>query len=154
MRIDIFGVCRRPPLWVRDAAQAYTRRMPRDVPVTFSYIAPGPDSVSSDERRRDEAQRLLKRIKPATRLVALDEHGVEADSATVARWLGDWRGAGTDVGLVIGGADGLAQVIFDQAQQRWSLSRLTMPHLLVQLIVAEQLYRAWSIIDGHPYHRA
>ncbi|MEX2481093.1 MAG: 23S rRNA (pseudouridine(1915)-N(3))-methyltransferase RlmH [Gammaproteobacteria bacterium] len=153
MRIDVFGVCRRPPLWVRDATQAYTRRMPRDVPVAFSHIAPGPNSVSSDERRRDEAQRLLKRIKPTTRLIALDERGVEADSAAVAHWLEEWRSGGADVALVIGGADGHGEVIFDQAQQRWSLSRLTLPHLLVQLVVAEQLYRAWSIIDGHPYHR-
>lgn len=153
MRIDVFGVCRRPPPWVRDATQAYTRRMPRDVSVAFSYVAPGQDSLPSVERRRDEAQRLLKRIKPATHLVALDEHGVEADSPAVARWLDEWRSDGTDVALVIGGADGLGEAIFDQARQRWSLSRLTLPHLLVQLVVAEQLYRAWSIIDGHPYHR-
>ena len=154
MRLDILCVCRRPPPWVRDTTADYSQRLPRDLALEFAYIAPGRDSVSAVERRRDEGLRLLKRIKPATRLVALDERGIEVDSHTVARWLEDWRAAGTPVTFAIGGADGLDSVILDRAACRWSLSRLTLPHLIVQILVAEQLYRAWSIGDGHPYHRA
>jgi len=139
---------------VREATADYARRLPRDLRLDFSYLAPGRDSLSPAERRRDEAERLGKRLRPGVRRVALDGGGIQGDSAEVARWLGQWRTAGGDVALVIGGADGLDAGLLDRADQRWSLSRLTLPHLLVQLVVAEQLYRAWSILEGHPYHRA
>lgn len=154
MRLDVLCVCRRPPPWVRDTTSDYSQRLPRDLILEFAYVAPGRDSVSAAERRRDEGVRLLKRIKPAARLVALDERGSEVDSATVAQWLRDWRAEGAPVTLAIGGADGLDSTVLERAQCRWSLSRLTLPHLIVQILVAEQLYRAWSIVDGHPYHRA
>jgi len=154
MRLEVLCVCRRPPPWVRDLTQDYSQRLPRDLALEFAYVAPGRDSVSAPERRRDEGLRLIKRIKPGTRLVALDERGSEVDSDTVARWLAGWRADGIPVSLAIGGADGLDGVILDRAERQWSLSRLTLPHLIVQILVAEQLYRAWSIGEGHPYHRA
>ena len=154
MRLDVLCVCRRPPPWVRDTTSDYSQRLPRDLTLEFAYVAPGRDSVSAAERRRDEGLRLLKRIKPATRLIALDERGTEVDSPTVARWLRDWRTDATPVTFAIGGADGLDSVILSHAERQWSLSRLTLPHLIVQILVAEQIYRAWSIDDGHPYHRA
>ena len=86
--------------------------------------------------------------------MALDVTGDALSSPELAGWLGEWRTRHTDVTLLIGGADGLDTGLRERAAQRWSLSRLTLPHLLVQIIVAEQIYRAWSILEGHPYHRA
>jgi 23S rRNA (pseudouridine1915-N3)-methyltransferase len=153
MRLDVLCVCRRPPPWIRDATQDYSQRLPRDLTLEFAYVAPGLNSVSAAERRRDEGLRLLKRLKPDVRLVALDERGTEVDSDTVAQWLKAWRAGGKPVALAIGGADGLDSAILGRAERQWSLSRLTLPHLVVQIIVAEQLYRAWTIDGGHPYHR-
>ena len=154
MRLEVFGVCRRPPAWVREATLDYARRLRREFELSFAYVAPGQDRVSTPERQRDEAERLCKRMRPGSHLVVLDGTGTEGDSGEVAAWLGAWREAGRDVTLLIGGADGLAADLLARAGQRWSLSRLTLPHLLVQLLVAEQIYRAWSILSGHPYHRA
>jgi 23S rRNA (pseudouridine1915-N3)-methyltransferase len=154
MLIDVLCVCRRPPRWVVELTADYARRLPRHLALEFAYVPPGHDGLASDARKRDEARRLERRITADSALVALDERGEEVDSPSLARWLERWRAEHARLCLVVGGADGLDPALLDRARQRWSLSRLTLPHLLVQVIVAEQLYRAWSILDGHPYHRA
>ena len=154
MRLDVLCVCRRPPRWVSDVTAEYARRLPRGFDLAFHYLAPGSDALPSAERRRDEATRVLKRLRSGVPVVALDVGGEEVDSPGLARWLGAWRERHAELALVVGGADGHGEAVLERAATRWSLSRLTLPHLLVQVIVAEQVYRAWTILDGHPYHRA
>ncbi|MGE0486742.1 MAG: 23S rRNA (pseudouridine(1915)-N(3))-methyltransferase RlmH [Gammaproteobacteria bacterium] len=154
MRLDVLCVCRRPPRWVVEVTADYARRLPRGIELSFHYVAPGGDALASVERRRDEAARVLKRLRAGTPVVALDVGGDEVDSPGVARWLSDWRARDAELAFVVGGADGHGDAVLERSRQRWSLSRLTLPHLLVQVVLAEQIYRAWTILDGHPYHRA
>jgi 23S rRNA (pseudouridine1915-N3)-methyltransferase len=154
VRLDVLCVCRRPPRWVVEATADYARRLPRGIALSFDYVTPGGDGLPSVERRRDEAARVLKRLNAATPVVALDVGGDEVDSPGLARWLAEWRERHAALALVIGGADGHGDAVLERSAQRWSLSRLTLPHLLVQVVLAEQIYRAWTILEGHPYHRA
>ncbi|MEQ8230895.1 MAG: 23S rRNA (pseudouridine(1915)-N(3))-methyltransferase RlmH [Gammaproteobacteria bacterium] len=154
MLIEVLCVCRRPPRWVAELTADYARRLPRDLTLEFGFVTPGHDGLASAARKQDEARRLERRVNADSTLVALDERGEQVDSNGLADWLQRWRTEHSRLALVIGGADGLDGALLERARQRWSLSRLTLPHLLVQVIVAEQLYRAWSILDGHPYHRA
>lgn len=153
MDIEVLCVCRRPPGWVTELTRDYQRRMPRELTVAFTYITPGHDSLSYERRQEDEAARILKRVEDKTALVALDAGGVEHTSEQVANWLNSCRGEHSKLTLAIGGADGHGSGVLSRARKHWSLSRLTLPHLLVQVVLAEQLYRAWTIIAGHPYHR-
>lgn len=154
MLIEVVCVCRRPPRWVSEVTSDYARRLPRDLRLEFTFVAPAGDSLPSAERKRDEARRIGKRVAADSAVIALDGGGEEVDSAGLAGWLEHWRAEHSRLSLVIGGADGLDAELLATARRRWSLSRLTLPHLLVQVLVAEQLYRAWSILNGHPYHRA
>lgn len=96
---------------------------------------------------------MLKRVPRGCRLVALTEAGTAVSTKRMASALNEWMGSGRDVAIIIGGADGLSDECLSRADDRWSLSALTFPHALVRVIVAEQLFRAWSIISNHPYHR-
>lgn len=152
-RLQILCVCRRPPAWVADATGEYAKRLPRELGLAFTYIAPGQDKLDSLTRRREEASRITRKLDDGQALIALDENGTEGDSRKVADWLTAWREQHRRIAFVIGGADGLDDSLLARARFRWSLSRLTLPHQLVQVVLAEQLYRAWSITTGHPYHR-
>ena len=105
-------------------------------------------------RRRREGDLLLAELTPQEFVIALDEHGEELDSIALARRLAQYRDRGRPLALVIGGADGLDSRVLERADWAWSLSRLTWPHELAAVMVAEQLYRAQSLTEGHPYHRA
>lgn len=152
-RLEILCVCRRPPAWVTDATAEYAKRLPRELKLAFTYIAPGHDKLDSLARRRDEGTRVAKKLDDGQTVIALDERGIEGDSRKVAGWLTAWREQYGRLAFVVGGADGLDEALLARARFRWSLSRLTLPHQLVQVLLAEQLYRAWSITAGHPYHR-
>lgn len=154
MLVEVLGVCRRPPAWVSETCADYARRLGRQLELRFRFINPGQDGVDSATRRRDEAQRLRKALAADTFVVALDERGEEWTSVEFARRVGAWRERHAHLSLVIGGADGFDAEFLAAAHARWSLSRLTLPHLFVQVLVAEQLYRATSILAGHPYHRS
>jgi len=108
---------------------------------------------SGEAARRSEAERLRAALRAPARIIALDESGRQWSSGELAARLDGWRRDGRDVILAIGGPDGLDRPLLDAAEEVWSLSRLTLPHALVPIIVAEQLYRAWTIINKHPYHR-
>lgn len=153
MVVDVLCVCRRPPAWVTETCADYAKRLARSDELRFRYLNPGLDGVDSAVRRRDEGVRIGKALKAGTHLVALDERGVELTSTEFAARFGGWRERHAHVTLAIGGADGLDAQVLSTAAERWSLSRLTLPHLLVQVVVAEQIYRAASILAGHPYHR-
>jgi 23S rRNA (pseudouridine1915-N3)-methyltransferase len=153
MVVDVLCVCRRPPAWITQACADYAKRLARSDELRFRFLNPGPDGVDSVVRRREEGSRISKALKAGSYLIALDERGEELSSVELAARFGVWRERFTHLSLVIGGADGFDPSVLTAAAERWSLSRLTLPHLLVQVVVAEQIYRAASILAGHPYHR-
>jgi 23S rRNA (pseudouridine1915-N3)-methyltransferase len=101
----------------------------------------------------EEGKRILAAVRPDDHLVLLDERGREHTSVELSRWLGAHIREGSDLALVVGGPDGVAPEVRARAQESWSLSRLTLPHALVRVVLVEQLYRAVTLMDGHPYHR-
>lgn len=154
MKLQIIAVGDRMPAWVEAACADYLKRMPREARVELIELRPEKRSALPAERIKAlEAARILEKLPKGARLVALDEHGVELDSKGLAAKLQGWLGEGRDVALVIGGADGLAPELLARAEMRLALSRLTLPHGLARVLLAEQLYRAISLIQGHPYHR-
>ena len=122
------------------------------MPVELTELPPS-KRADATSRKADEGERLLRALGDRTRLVVLDEGGQAWSTRDLAGRLEAWRGGRTAVALVIGGPDGLAPELLARADEHWSLSRLTFPHPLVRLVLIEQLYRAWSLGAGHPYHR-
>ena len=145
MRVRILAVGTRMPEWVTTAYEDYTRRMRKDMRVDLEEIPVG-------RVKADEEKRLLERIGDDY-LVALDERGKSLTTLQLAKWLGERQQDGRNLTFVIGGPDGLGPAILVKADLRWSLSGLTFPHAMVRLILAEQLYRAHSVLQNHPYHR-
>lgn len=143
------------PDWVATGYQEYARRMPRECVLKLTEISPHRRTRGSDaaRARAAEGERMLSAAPGSARLVALDQGGRQWSTEQLARELDGWLGSGEDVALMIGGPDGLSAECLAAARQRWSLSALTLPHPLVRVVVAEQLYRAWSILRNHPYHR-
>lgn len=149
------------PSWVQQGCDDYLKRLPRDWQLQIREVAQArlgkqADAVST---RRDEANRILAALPDRnksgrTQLIALDVQGRSYSTEKLAENLQDWQLDGRDIALLIGGPDGLDEGLLQQVEQRWSLSTLTLPHPLVRIILLEQLYRAWSILHNHPYHRA
>ena len=155
MQISVLAVGTRMPDWVNAGVTEYQRRLPRQIQFAIEEIAPGRRSArgSVTAAREQEALQLNKRSAGADLIIALDERGRSWRSAELADQLRDWLQNRPRVALLIGGPDGFAPSVRDSADRRWSLSPLTMPHGLVRVVLAEQIYRAWTIVDGHPYHR-
>ncbi len=155
MRLTVFAVGTRMPAWVTDGVDEYARRMPRQIQFGIEEIPPGlrKGRGTPATAREQEADRLRKRASGADVTIALDERGSQWTSVQLADRLRGWFDTAPQVALLIGGADGLTDELQDAADSRWSLSTLTLPHGLVRVVLAEQLYRAWTIVDGHPYHR-
>lgn len=155
MRIRLIAVGRRPPRWAEDAFSEYARRLPRalklEAPLLPLARGHGGDPAHAVA---DEGARMLAVLAGREIVIALDERGEAWNTAALAARLRSWEAAGGDVALLAGGPDGLAPVCRERADALWSLSPLTLPHALVRVIVAEQLYRAWSLNQGHPYHRS
>lgn len=154
MHIDIFCVARKPPPWAATLIANYQKRSRRCFAFEFHYLAPAPERASEVLRRHDEGRRLLARAAEHGVRIALDEHAQQYDSRELAAQIERWRVEQARMAMFVGGAGGLAEEVIAQATLRWSLSRLTLPHLLVHVVLAEQLYRASTILAGHPYHRA
>jgi len=155
VKIHLIAVGRRMPDWVEKGVTEYQRRMPAEAALRITEIAPGRRGKRLDIPRivRDEGEKILAAIPSDSQVVALDVRGKMLSTPALARWMDDWLHAGRDVALLVGGPDGLSDAVRDRAERRWSLSSLTFPHPLVRILVAEQLYRAWSILKHHPYHR-
>ena len=145
MRVRILAVGTRMPEWVTTAYEDYTRRMRKDMRVDLEEVPVG-------RARADQEKRLLERVGDDY-LVALDERGKSLTTLQLAKWLGERQQDGRNLTFVIGGPDGLGPNILLKAALRWSLSPLTFPHAMVRVILAEQLYRAHSVLQNHPYHR-
>ncbi|MDX1434693.1 MAG: 23S rRNA (pseudouridine(1915)-N(3))-methyltransferase RlmH [Gammaproteobacteria bacterium] len=155
MRIHVLAVGTRLPAWQKQGFEEFARRLPRECALHLVEI-PAPRRTRNMDAERAkvmEWERMRKALPRDTRVIALDEGGTMVDTATLAARLERWLDDGRDIALLVGGADGLAPAALAQAEARWSLSPLTLPHGLVRVLLAEQLYRAWSVIRGHPYHR-
>ena len=144
------------PSWVEEAYREFAKRLPRECTLQLREIPPGKRSKSQAPERaqQDEGQSILGAIPADCHVVALDVQGRAWSTPELAASLQDWMASGRDVALLVGGPDGLSPACLERADRRWSLSALTFPHALVRVIVAEQLYRAWTVTTGHPYHRA
>ncbi|HHH48672.1 MAG TPA: 23S rRNA (pseudouridine(1915)-N(3))-methyltransferase RlmH [Gammaproteobacteria bacterium] len=155
MRIHLIAVGTRMPAWVTQGFEEYARRLPADCALQLVEIAAGKRGKNADIARitRDEGERTLAAIPKGARVVALDVKGRSWSTGQLSQQLDGWRHGGRDIALLVGGPEGLAAECLARAEQCWSLSPLTLPHPLVRIVVAEQLYRAWSILNGHPYHR-
>jgi 23S rRNA (pseudouridine1915-N3)-methyltransferase len=155
VRFLVLAVGTRMPPWVTAAFSDYAARMPRQLPITLVEVRPEPRSGGKprDALLRAEAARLNAALPAGCYRVALDERGSELTTAALARWLERRSGEGRDLAFIIGGPDGLAPAIVNGADMRLRLSALTLPHALARVVLAEQLYRAVSILRNHPYHR-
>lgn len=143
------------PRWVIDGMQDYTKRMPRDYAVNLVEIPAIKRDKQADIKHTlsKEAEKLRQYCQPTTITVALDRLGEPLSTQQLATKLQHWHDLSQDINLLIGGPEGIDPTLIQTAHQRWSLSALTLPHPLVRVLVAEQLYRAVTIIQGHPYHR-
>ncbi len=142
------------PGWVEDACAEYIKRMPRDATVEIVDIKPEKRAAGNSTKNIQliEAKRIIE-ATGKDMLVALDERGAEITTLQLADRFKIWQASRRDIALVIGGADGLHASVKQNAEWLWSLSKLTMPHAMVRIMLAEQLYRAYSVTQNHPYHR-
>ncbi len=155
MHIRLQAVGDRQPSWVDSAFDGYVQRLPRQWQFRLDAIgtAQRNKGVLAEAAKVAEGAKILAKIKAAELVVVLDERGTEFSSKEFAGLLDDWQTMGQDLVFVIGGPDGVSADCLQRANLRWSLSRLTLPHGLARVVFAEQLYRAWSLTTGHPYHR-
>ena len=161
MKIVLAAVGTRMPGWVDEAFEDYAKRLPpacrltlREVPTAYRGGTAARKGTAPAASIRREGEGLLRAVPNGARIVALDERGDAWSTADLAKRLEAWMADGRDTALLAGGPDGLAPGCRERADLTWSLSRLTFPHALVRVIVAEQLWRAWSLLNRHPYHRA
>ena len=155
MQIQLLSVAQKMPNWVDIACEEYLRRLPRELNLNIVTLplAARKSKQSCESVKKEEAARLLQKISPGSLNLALDERGQDWSSqqwsAGLERWMFDF----SQVNILLGGPDGLAPECLEVCQHKIALGRMTMPHTLVRVVVVEQLYRAWTIIQGHPYHR-
>src|SRR5215471_12829425 len=155
MKVTVVAVGQRQPAWVDDAVADYLARFPGDFEVRLVEVKAEARSGQTVEKMlAAEAQRVRTATAQATLVVALDEHGEDWTTAQLAEHLQAWRDASERVAFVIGGPDGLDAAFKRAVRWRVRLSSLTLPHALARVLIAEQLYRGWSILAHHPYHRA
>lgn len=156
MIVRLLAAGTRMPHWVEAGVDDYARRLGPQMRLELKEIALGRRSAGKDAARavEEEGRRMMTAIKEGDFVVALDVKGRGFSTEQLAQWLDGRLQSGQDLALLVGGPDGLAAECLQRADLRWSLSPLTLPHALVRIVVAEQLYRAHSLLRGHPYHRA
>ncbi|WP_374622749.1 23S rRNA (pseudouridine(1915)-N(3))-methyltransferase RlmH [Pandoraea sp.] len=156
MRLFILALGHKMPGWIETAFTEYAKRMPPELRIELKEIKPEQRSQSrtAETVMAAEAQRIDAALPRGCRLVCLDERGQDLTTMRLAQSLTGWQQDGRDVAFVIGGADGLDPALKARADTLIRLSSLTLPHGMVRVLLAEQLYRAWSINANHPYHRA
>lgn len=154
MKLVVVAVGQRVPDWADVAWDDYAKRFPPELRVELKAVKTEPRASKTVETiHAAERQRIEHAIPKGARMVALDERGTSLTTVALAQRLKDWQMGGSDVALVIGGPDGLDPAFRQAAHERIRLSDLTLPHAMVRVLLVEQLYRAWSINAGHPYHR-
>ena len=156
MNIHLVAIGTRMPAWITEGFTEYAKRLPRECRLNLLEVAPEHRTRKPDLRRIKDAEcrKLLDVLPSGCLCIALDESGRSWTTRQLADRIDGWLGNGRDVALLVGGPDGLGGECLQRAELRWSLSPLTLPHALVRVLVAEQIYRAWSLLQGHPYHRA
>jgi len=156
VRIHLIAVGTRMPAWVTEAYQEYAKRLPRECSLQLVEIplSKRRKSQTPEQAADDEGRQILAALPRDSTVVAMDVLGKGWSTEALTVRLQDWLGSGRDVALLVGGPDGLSADCLARADLKWSLSALTYPHPLVRVILAEQLYRAWTINAGHPYHRS
>ena len=153
VRLTLVAVGSKLPGWMQQGYADYAARLPPGHELALVEVALGDHKREAARARREEGGRILKHVARDARLVTLEVGGKPWSSEQLARELARWRQDGRDVVLAIGGPEGLAPEVRQRAEQRWSLGPMTLPHGLARVMVAEQLYRAHSILGGLPYHR-
>lgn len=155
MHIRLIAVGDRQPSWVDDAFGSYSGRFPREWKFRFDSIATvrRTKNDKSDQAMVTEGEQLLAKLNANERVVLLDERGKQLTSQALTENVSNWQADGRDLSFVIGGPDGVPDACRKRADFIWSLSSLTLPHGLARVLFAEQMYRAWSLQMGHPYHR-
>ena len=155
MHIRLIAVGDRQPSWVDDAVKIYTGRFPPQWKFRIDAIATARRSRNkpSDAAKQAESKQILAKTERGEQVVLLDEEGKQLTSQQLAEALSNWQANGRDLSFVIGGPDGVSAACRERADFTWSLSSLTLPHGLARVLFTEQLYRAWSLLSGHPYHR-
>lgn len=155
MRLRILAIGTKMPDWVESGCNEYLKRLPPELRIEVVELPLGKRGKGADIQRAilREGEAMLKAIGERDQVIALEVQGKSWSTGDLAVNLQHWQGSGDNVSLLVGGPDGLAATCLARADSRWSLSPLTLPHPLVRVLLAEQLYRAWSINAGHPYHR-
>jgi 23S rRNA (pseudouridine1915-N3)-methyltransferase len=156
MKARLVAVGERAPAWVAEGFAEYRKRLSHWLPLDLAEVEPGLRGKGRDPVRAmaDEGARVLAAVPKGALVVALDGGGRMWSSEELAQRLQHWRNGGRDLALLVGGPEGHAPEVLAAAEERWSLGPLTLPHMLVRLVVAEQLYRAAALLANHPYHRA
>lgn len=155
MKLLILSVGHKMPGWISDGYAEYVKRMPREARIELVELKPEPRTSGKTPTQimEAEAARILAALPAGVRVFALDERGAAWTTRKLADEMTSWMGDGYDVAFVIGGADGLHESVKQAAHKLLALSALTLPHGMVRVLLAEQLYRAWSLMHNHPYHR-
>jgi 23S rRNA (pseudouridine1915-N3)-methyltransferase len=155
VRVTVIAVGHRMPAWIQEGFQEYARRMPPEARVELVELKPEERTPGKpgDRARALEGERILAAVPSGASLIALDEKGRAVTTQGLSVMLAGWMRDGAHPAFAIGGADGLAPEVKERAAKLVSLSALTLPHGLARVVLAEQLYRAWSILARHPYHR-
>lgn len=155
MKIQLIAVGQKMPSWVDQGFVEYQRRFPHDCRLELVQIAAGKRGKNADIRRilEKEGQQMLAAVGKGNRIVTLEVTGKAWSTPQLATQLSAWQLDGRDVSLLVGGPEGLADECIQAAEQKWSLSNLTLPHPMVRVLLAESLYRAWTVTQNHPYHR-
>ncbi|QKX17524.1 23S rRNA (pseudouridine(1915)-N(3))-methyltransferase RlmH [Microbulbifer sp. YPW1] len=158
MKIRIIAAGGKMPAWVQDGYNEYAKRLPRELTLEMVEVPLGNRGQKNsaalvEKARQKEGEAMLAAINPREHVVALEVKGKSWSTEQLSRELADWQMSGDNVCLLIGGPDGLSPDCVARANQKWSLSALTLPHPLVRVLLAEQLYRAWTLLAGHPYHK-
>jgi len=155
MRLRVLAVGNKMPAWVDEGVSEYVKRMPREVNVEWLEVPMAKRGTASVTRYQEqEAEAIRARLQEGEHLVVLHVAGKPVSTEAIAARFERWQMQGQRVSLVIGGPDGLHESLLHEATEQWSLGQITLPHPLVRVILAEQFYRAWSLLAGHPYHRA
>jgi len=143
------------PAWVIQGYEEYARRMPAECSLNLIEIPAGKRGKGADLSRimRQEGEQVIAAMPKGAKVIAVDVKGRAWSTEQLAEQMDGWRHDGRDVALLVGGPEGLAPQCLELAEQRWSLSNMTLPHPVVRIVIAEQIYRAWSILINHPYHR-
>ncbi|MDZ4203047.1 MAG: 23S rRNA (pseudouridine(1915)-N(3))-methyltransferase RlmH [Gallionella sp.] len=155
MKLYVVTVGHKMPDWITTGFNEYAKRMPREAKIELLEIKPEPRTTgkTTGQIMEAEAQRIIAALPQNALRIALDEHGAQPTTRQLAAQMQNWLGEGHDVAFIIGGADGLHASIKQAAQHLMALSALTLPHAMVRVLLAEQLYRAHSLLHNHPYHR-